>query len=127
MTSFPKTLRAYGSVQGFVHAWHSGAEPPFFQLRELSSGDLVRAEYKPDLHAKIVHAHESEHHTVIHVYGDIRWDRTTRRILEMSAVDIDLTQPLTDAGFNRLIGSMPEFTGDMTTTDYLDWIREDGD
>ena len=86
----------------------------------------MRAEYKPDLHAKIVHAHASERHTVIHVYGDIRWDRATRRILEISAVDIDLTQPLTDAGFNRLFGSMPEFTGDMTTTDYLGWIREDG-
>lgn len=118
---------AYGSAQGVMHAWHSGATPPFFQLRELATGDLVRCEYPPQLHAKVLRAHEQLEKTVVHVYGRIRWDRTKNHILEIVADDIELTQPLTDIEFHRLFGSMPEFTGEMTTDEYVDWIRGSDD
>lgn len=110
-----------------MHAWASGAEPPFFQLRELATGELVHCTYSPKLHGKILRAHESLERTVAHAYGRIRWDRTKNHILDMVVEDIDLTQPLTDMDFHRLFGSMPEFTGEMTTAEYIDWIRGSGE
>jgi hypothetical protein len=109
-------VSTYGSVQGVIHSWASGATPPFFQLRELASGDLVRCIYQPMLHQKILAAHERER-TVIHVYGDISWSRTKDTILEAKAVDIEITEPLSDEAFHRLFGSMPYITNDLSTAE----------
>jgi hypothetical protein len=117
-------LTSYGSVQGTVHAWHTGARPSFFQVRELAGGALVRCVYKGDLYGR-VHQATRVPNTVIHVYGDIRWDRATNAIIEMEATDLDLAEPLSEAQFQHLFGSMPDFTGIMSTADYIDWLRDD--
>jgi hypothetical protein len=119
-------LISYGSVQGIVHAWHIGASPGFFQMRELSSGSLVHCFYRGDLYAKV---HQATHvsNTVIHVYGDIRWDRVTNAIITMDAKDLEITEALPEQDFERLFGSMPDFTGTMSTADYIDWLRGDAE
>jgi hypothetical protein len=119
-------LTSYGSVQGTVHAWHTGARPGFFQVRELSSGALVHCFYRGDLYSK-VHQATRVPNTVIHVYGDIRWDRATNAIIEVEAKDLDLTEALSEQDFERLFGSIPDFTGTMSTADYIDWLRGDGE
>jgi hypothetical protein len=119
-------LISYGSVQGTIHAWHAGARPAFFQARELSTGALVRCVYRPDLYRK-VHQATRVPNTVIHVYGDIQWDRATNTIIEVDTKDIDTTEPLSESAFERLFGSMPDFTGTMSTADYIDWLRGDAE
>jgi hypothetical protein len=119
-------LVSYGSVQGTLHAWHAGARPGFIQVRELSNGSLVRCVYRGDLYSR-VHQATRIPNTVIHVYGDIRWDRTTNAILEVDIKGLDLAEPLSEDEFARLFGSMPHFTGTMSTADYIDWLRGDAD
>jgi hypothetical protein len=119
-----KPFVTYGSVQGTIHAWYTGARPGFFQVRELSTGSLVRCVYRGDLYRVIYEAMRVPS-TVIHVYGDIEWDRATNAIIEVDTKGLDIAEPLTEAEFNRLFGSMPAFTGRMSTADYIEWLRGD--
>ncbi len=111
----------FGSVQGVIHAWVSGSN--FFTLRESISGALVRCNYGADLYNKVHAAHNSPH-TVVHVYGEVSWNRTTNSALYVSVKDIESSRALTDAEFARLFGSMPNFTGDLSTSDFIDWLRD---
>ena len=118
-------IPTYGSVQGIIHAWHSGTQPPFFQLRELASGFLIRCVYAPDIHPQI---HQATHsiNTVVHVYGDIRWDRITNSIIDMAVSGIEVTETLSNADFNLIFGSIPDFTGSQDTAEYIEEMRENG-
>jgi hypothetical protein len=115
-----------GSVQGTIHAWHGGARPAFFQVRELSTGDLIRCVYRGELYGRI-HQATRVPNTVVHVYGEIRWDRATNKIVELDANSLDLAEPISEVEFNRLFGSMPGFTGTMSTAEYIDWLRDDAE
>jgi hypothetical protein len=117
---------SYGAVQGTVHAWYTGARPSYFQLRELASGSLVRCIYKNDLYGK-VHQATRVPNMVVYVYGEIHWDRATNAIIEVDAADLDPAEPLTEAQFQSIFGSMPEFTGTMSTADYIEWLRGDAE
>jgi hypothetical protein len=119
-------LVSHGSLQGTIHTWHTGARPMFFQLRELHTGNLVRCEHGTDLYSR-VHEATKIPNTVIHTYGKIRWDRATNAIVSVDTSDIDITKPLAEIEFERLFGSMPSFTGTMSTADYIDWLRGDAD
>lgn len=119
-------IAAYGSVQGTVHAWHQGSVPAFFQVRELSTGALVRCNYKASMHDRVYRAHKSPN-AVVHVYGMIEWDRATGQIVEVDSSDLEIAAPLSDAEFQNLIGSAPNFTGALTTDEYIDWVRGDGE
>lgn len=119
-------IASYGSVQGTIHAWHQGAVPPFFTVRELSTGALIRCNYKAALHSKVYEAHEQPH-AVVHVYGDIEWDRATRQIVTLQATNIEIMKPLSEFEFQKLAGSAPNFTGALTTDEYIDWVRGDGE
>jgi hypothetical protein len=46
-------LISHGSVQGTIHAWHTGARPMFFQLRALSTGNLVHCEHGANLYDRV--------------------------------------------------------------------------
>lgn len=111
-----------GSIQAIIHAWASGANPPFLHLRDLASGGLVRCNYDEKLYPKIHTAHKQAH-TTIHVYGDITWDRSNNSITEINAKDIEISETLTEAEFLNLFGSMPKFTGELSTADYIDWLK----
>jgi hypothetical protein len=119
-------ITSYGSVQGTLHAWHQGSDPAFFVIRELSTSALVRCIYRPALYGKVYKAHEQPN-SVVHVYGDIEWDRATHAIVDLNAVDLEVSQPLSEFEFQKLIGSAPGYTGTLTTDEYIDWIRGDAE
>jgi hypothetical protein len=113
-----------GCVQGVFHIWHIGA-PASFTIRELSSGKLSKVYYPPELYRKVHEATRKEN-SVLLVHGEIQWDRTTNNF-EVSARDIEVTRTLSENEFDRIFGSMPNFTGNLSTSDYIDSLRGDGD
>lgn len=113
-----------GALQGIVYSWHSGAKPRFFQLRELAGSDLVRCEYSDRLHGR-VHEATRTPNTIVHVYGDIQWDRTTDTATKVDVEDIEVTEALSDFEFHKLFGAASNFTGDLSTSDYISWMRND--
>lgn len=117
----------YGAIQGVLHAWFPGASPPFMHLRPLDGGDLVRCICTPEQYGA-VHEATKVANTVLIVYGDVAWDRGTQTIQNVQVKDIQATQQLSPADFDALFGSMPDATGDLTTSEYVDLMRglEDG-
>lgn len=118
-------IPTYGSVQGVVYSWSAGAQPAFFSVRDLSSGVLVRCEYTQEAYSQI-HAATRSPNTVVHVYGDVRWDRITNSILDVLVQEIEIAQPLSESEFESIFGSMPGFTGELTTDEYMEELRDNG-
>lgn len=115
-----------GAIQGIFYNWTPGAEPPFFTVRALQSWQLVHCEYhKENYH--LVHEATEVENAILMVYGTIQWERLTNSILKVLVSNVVHTKTLTGAEFNRLFGSNPNFTGDMTTAEYIDWLRGDGE
>jgi hypothetical protein len=113
-----------GSVQGIIHSWHKGADPQFFQLRELITGALVRCEYEGHLYSR-VHRAMSAPKLVVHVHGRIEWDSVSNSIIRILMDDIEPADPLGDMDFQRFFGSAPQYTGDFSTGSYIAWLRGD--
>ena len=118
-------VQSYGSVQGVFHAWLKEATQPFFQLREFSTENLIRCFYKDDLYPRIIEGLQHRN-AVVHASGQMKLDRAKRSVEEMRVERIDQVQALSDDEFRQFIGSSPKLTGELTTQEYVDWMREDG-
>jgi hypothetical protein len=118
-------IPAYGSVQGIIHSLQKEVSRPYFSLRELSTSALVRCSYPMRLYGKVIEALR-ERTTVLHVAGDTTYDRATRSIVELRVDRIEKARMLSGEEFEQLFGSAPDFTGDLSTDEYIDAIREDG-
>jgi hypothetical protein len=67
-----------------------------------------------------------ERTTVIHFSGNITYDRVARIVSELRVDRMERARVLTPAEFEEFFGSAPQFTGDMSTSEYVDSIRGDG-
>lgn len=119
-------LASYGSVQGIVHALAKEAPRPFFQLREFATDNLVRCFYSEEQYGEIISALK-ERRTVVHASGRLSLDRAKRTVEEVSVERIDKTELLSSDEFERLFGSAPHLTGDLSTNQFIDQVRSDGD
>jgi hypothetical protein len=117
---------AYGTLQAVIHNWAMEADSPNFTARELSTGNLVKCFYERRLHG-LVHEATKEPHIVLLIYGDTKWDRTTNYIVDVHVSKIEMTKSISDSEFDKLFGSMPNLTGDLSTSEYIEWLRGDGD
>ncbi len=117
-------LPSYGSIQGILHAWFKEAKQPHFQIRELGTDALVRCYYPPALYSDVVQAVE-ERTTVLMISGSMLFDRATHAAIELRADRIERMRMLSGAEFEQFFGSAPDFTGGLSTEDYLDSLNED--
>ena len=117
-------LSVHGAVQGIVHAWFKEAEQPYFRLRELSTWALVSCFYPPRLYPDVVRA-VRERSTVMIVSGNVKFDRISRAAKEITVERIEPVETLSSDEFDRLFGGAPRFTGDQSTDEFMDWVRED--
>lgn len=106
-------IPVYGSVQGVIHAWVKGAAQPYVQIRELSTGELVKVGYSQVHYAQIAKAME-EKNAVFLVSGECPYDQIAHGILRMRQDRLSNTPNLTTFDFDALFGSFPEFDqGDL--------------
>ena len=116
----------YGSVQGILHSWFPGPVPPFIQIREINSAELVKcictaAQYK------LIHESTGEPRTLLNVYGDIEWDRGDNSIVQIDVSNIEPARQLTADEFDSIFGSMPNITADLSTSEYIARLRGDNE
>ena len=105
-------VASYGSVQGILHAWFKEAKEPNFQLRELSTDNLVRVYYHSSLYADVAKAVQ-ERTTMLMVSGNMLFDRATRQATELRADQIELMKMLSTAEFEEFFGSAPDFVAEV--------------
>lgn len=116
-----------GMIQGIIHSLYKEAEPPYFDIRNLSSRDLVKCYYTPALYEDVVASLERKDAVVI-VSGQITSRRVDRAIREIKAERIEAVDPFTREDLTRFFGAAPNWTGEMTTEDFIDEARGgDGD
>jgi hypothetical protein len=118
-------IKSHGGFQGVVHSLFLGSSPPHFQLRELSTGDLIRCEYDDSRYQEIIEALEKPR-AVIHVYGVILTDLVNRRIQRVQVSRLDVARYLTLADLDRFIGCAPELFGPGELQHFVDESRGRG-
>lgn len=101
-------VMSHGSVQGIVHAWFKEAKEPHFQIRELSTDDLIKVFYREHLYDAVARAVQ-ERSTVLIVDGMAKYDKVTRKALELEASRIAPMEMMTPTEFEEVFGCAPEF------------------
>lgn len=101
-------VTSHGSIQGIVHSWYKEAKEPHFQIRELSTDDLVRVFYREGLYEAVARAVQ-ERSTVLIVDGTAKYDKVTRKALELQASRITPMEMMTPSDFEEVFGCAPEF------------------
>jgi hypothetical protein len=117
-------VRSYGGVQGVVHSVFFGASPAHFQLRELSTGDLVNCIYSSRRQYDELAAVLKEQNAVIHVYGTITTDFVNRQIEEIRVAKIELADSFSKEDFERFVGCAPGMLGNQNMQEFIDDVRE---
>jgi hypothetical protein len=117
-------VRSYGGVQGVIHSVFLGASPAHFQLRELSTGDLVKCVYSSRKQYDELAAVLTEQNAVVHVYGTIKTDLVNRQIEELRVARIELADTFSKQDFERFVGCAPGLLGDQSLQGFIDDVRE---
>jgi len=106
-----------------IHSVFFGASPPHFQLRELSTGELVKCVYSSRKQYDELAAALKQQNAVVHVYGTIKTDLVNRQIEELRVEKIDLTDDFSKEDFERFVGCAPGMLGDQGLQDFIDYVR----
>lgn len=120
-----QTLHYHGSVQGTVHNITVGASPSYLTLRELSSQRLVKCIYKPESYRTIFKMLSTPSRVLI-ISGEVTASREPRAIESLEIERIEEARDLSDEQFEKLFGSAPDMTGNLSTSDFRDrmWDAE---
>lgn len=113
-----------GSLQGKIHAFFKESERPHFSLRELYSEDLIRCYYNLEQYDDIARALQKRD-TVIHVAGLAVASRTSRKIQWMIVNRLEEAEEYREGDLDKFIGCAPNATGNLTTEEFLDLIRNE--
>jgi hypothetical protein len=109
-------LRFKSTIQGTIH--NLGVEENYFQLRERKSGRLIRCDFPSKLYDDVHHA-ASNPNALVYVRGVIAQRRVDRFVEGVRAERIKAAPPAPDV-FNKLFGRFPNYTGDLTTQEFID-------
>jgi hypothetical protein len=112
----------HGMIQGIVHSLYKESEPPYFDVRELSGQQIVKCVYRPDNYRQVVDLLRNKDAVVL-ISGTVKARRIDRRIQEIRVEKMRATEPLSDDEFNRLRGSAPNLTGDISTAEFIERSR----
>jgi len=97
--------RSQGSVQGKIHSLYKESKPhPFFHLRELSTGYLVKCVYQVSEYPEIVKALALVEQ-VIHVRGTVVYHTRNRDIDHIDIQQIKLVEPYDFEDVERFLRS----------------------
>jgi hypothetical protein len=111
-----------GMVHGIVHSLYKEAEPPYFDVRDISTGQLVKCLFSPELYRQVV-AMLTQKDAVVMVAGTIRARRSDRRIDEITVEKMEAAPSLSAEQFEQFFGCAPNLTGGKSTTRYIGRLR----
>lgn len=107
---------AYGEVQGVIHAFFKDMPKPYLSIRELSTGELVKCYFRPEMYQAAVELLEDQD-AVVFVEGWLKEDATSGNTKEIAAEDFRPAPVFDEKVFQALLGSIPDYTGDKSSED----------
>jgi hypothetical protein len=125
----PKFAQYYGQVQGIIHAFYKESEKPKIVIRDISSGDLVDCYFKRDDIAMYHSAVNllTDPNAVVFVEGDVSEDLDSGAIAAVTVRDFHEAPAFDVVKFNQGIGAFPDATGDLSTEEFVEKIRGNGE
>jgi hypothetical protein len=94
-----------GSIQGKIHSLYKESKPhPYFTLRELSTGNLIKCEYEVDVYPLIIRALGAIEQ-VIHVRGAVMYDTRGHSIHHVDVREIMLAAPYGYEDVDKFLGA----------------------
>lgn len=120
------SVEYHGSVQGIIHSFYKEAKPPYFHIRELSTNELIKCFFSIEKYSAIIAALEKKE-AIILVSGQFKASRVDREIEHLRVKRLETAPELSEEDFERFFGSAPGMTGELTTEDFIDQIRGNGD
>jgi hypothetical protein len=115
-----------GMLQGVIYTIYKEASPPYFTLRDYASRQLVRCEFEP-LQWEALHKALTKKDAAVFVGGWIRTRRVDREIASVKVERIQGVRPLNRQELTAFFGAAPGWTGDLSTEDFIEQLRRDGD
>ena len=116
----------YGSVLGTIHSLNKGSSPPFLNVRDLVSGELVKCVYTPREHYAAITKLLQKEDSLVYVHGLVTVSLVTKRIEHIDSDRFEVAPEYRDRDLNSFVGSFPSITGGLTTKQYIAKIRSDG-
>ena len=126
-TEVQTAVRSHGGVQGIVHSIFFRASPPHFQLRELSTGELIKCVYNSQSQYNQITAVLNKRDAVVHVYGLSITDIVNRKIDELRVERVELAESFEKKDFDRFVGCAPDMLGGQSLQDFIDQVRGRGE
>ena len=124
MRMVPQVATYYGEIQGIVHAFYKESRHPRLAVREKSTNVLVDCFFKPELYQEAVEMLR-EPSAVIFVEGEVAEDRESGLIKSIKVAKFHIAPDFDEALFERFIGSRPDYTGKLTTEEFIEMVRGD--
>ena len=120
---FHEEYRYEGALQGKIGTWYKDSN--YFNLREALSGTLIKCFYGADMYDQIYRLYDDKE-AVVNISGHVTAERATGQVTAVRVTAAKSYAPLNGAEFRRLFGLAPDLTGDMSSADYIDKMRSDG-
>jgi hypothetical protein len=118
-------VRALASIQGIIHSVFIEAEQPHFQLRELSSKNLIRCTYTDSQYGDLAEALRTKK-AVVHVYGLSTTDMLGRKIDQMEVERIEVAPALDKSFLDNFFGCAPGLSDHSQAQAVIDDTRGRG-
>ena len=115
-----------GMLQGLIHSLFKESDPPYFDLRDIASKELVKCYYKPEQYDD-VYAALADKRAVVLVSGWIQTRRSDREISKFEVDKIRSVKLVSKSELEKFFGSAPGWTGDLTTEDFIEAVRKRDD
>ena len=109
-----------GAAQGRLGTWYK--ESSYFYLKDLATRESVKCVYRDGMYDQIYRLYEDKD-AVVNVAGKFRAKRATGKIDEIRVTWVKSYARLSDAEFDKLFGLAPDLTGEMSSSDYIDKMR----
>lgn len=119
---FHDSLEYSGSLHGIIHSLYKEAQPAYFDIRDLSTGYLVKCHFTAELYPQVWTMLKKKD-AVVMVQGEIRARRGDHRIEHIQVERMSEAPTMSDDQFERFFGCAPTLTGKRTTSDFLNRVR----
>ena len=122
--SIEPEVQYVGAIMGSTHEWNKGAKPPYLVVRELNTNELVKCSYARSDYSKVA-ALFNEENAVVTVQGLMTYNRISGKSEITMAREFDVAPDFTAEDFDKFFGADPDFTGDLSTDEFIRRSRDD--
>lgn len=109
-----------GTLQGSIH--NIAVADLWFHLRDSRSEELVRCEFETKSYDEVIEAAHTRNARV-YVRGSIVARRADRHVQRVKVARVVLAPTLSEERYQSFFGADPNYTGKMSTEEFIDEIR----